>query len=125
MKDSFNKLFNINPKYSTIFAFIIGYILIDDLDVNEQNMLGEWIMLIAQTIVTNANSQNIIESRIKGNSININSKEIKSFYNPFIYNIDKLKNIINTLSPGENIDIKILSDYINDIKNKIDNIKID
>ena len=125
MKDSFNKLFNINPKYSTIFAFIIGYILIDELDVNEQNMLGEWIMLIAQTIVTNANSQNIIESRIKGNSININSKEIKSFYNPFIYNIDKLKNIINTLSPGENIDIKILSDYINDIKKKIDNIKID
>ena len=125
MKDSFNKLFNINPKYSTIFAFIIGYILIDDLDINEQNMLGEWIMLIAQTIVTNANSQNIIESRIKGNNININSKEIKSFYNPFIYNIDKLRNIINTLCPNENIDLKLLSDYINDLKRKIDNIKID
>ena len=123
MKDSFNKLFNTNPKYSTIFAFILGIILIDDLNTNEQNMLGEWIMLIAQTIVTNANSQNIIESRIQNNSININSKEIKSIYNPFIYNIDKLKSIINSLYPDCNIDI--LSDYLKNIKDKLDKIKID
>ena len=125
MKDSFNKLFNTNPKYSTIFAFLLGLILIDDLNTNEQNMLGEWIMLIAQTIVTNANSQTIIESRIKGNNININSKEAKSIYFPFIYNIDKIKEIINSLYPNTKIDTKILSDYLNDIKTKIDKLKID
>ena len=123
MKDSFNKLFNTNPKYSTIFAFILGIILIDDLNTNEQNMLGEWIMLIAQTIVTNANSQNIIESRLQNNNININSKEIKSIYNPFIYNIDKLKSIVNNLYPDCNIDV--LSNYLKDIKEKLDKIKID
>ena len=125
MKDSFNKLFNTNPRYSTIFAFILGLVLIDDLSTSEQNMLGEWIMLIAQTIVTNANGQYIIESRIKGDNININSKEVKSMYFPFIYNIDKIKDIISYIYPDTNIDTKILSDYINDIKNKIDKIKID
>ena len=125
MKDNFNKLFNTNPRYSTIFAFILGIVLIDDLDTSEQNMLGEWIMLIAQTIVTNANSQYIIESRIKGRQMNINSKEVKSIYFPFIYDIDKIKSIISTLYPDYNIDTKILSNYLNDIKNKIDKIKID
>ena len=125
MKDNFNKLFNTNPRYSTIFAFILGLVLIDDLDTSEQNMLGEWIMLIAQTIVTNANCQYLIESRIKGRQMNINSKEVKSIYFPFIYDIDKIKSIISTLYPDYNIDTKILSNYLNDIKNKIDKIKID
>ena len=125
MKDNFNKLFNTNPRYSTIFAFILGLVLIDDLDTSEQNMLGEWIMLIAQTIVTNANSQYLIESRIKGRQMNINSKEVKSIYFPFIYDIDKIKSIISTLYPDYNIDTKVLSNYLNDIKNKIDKIKID
>ena len=125
MKDSFNKIFNTNPRYSTIFAFILGLVLIDDLNTSEQNMLGEWIMLIAQTIVTNANSQYMIESKVKGDNININSKEVKSIYFPFIYNIDRLKNIIKAIYPDANIDTKILSNYLNDIKNKIDKIKID
>lgn len=125
MKDSFNKIFNTNPRYSTIFAFILGLVLIDDLNTNEQNMLGEWLMLIAQTIVTNANCQYLIESRIKGSQININSKEVKSIYNPFIYNIDKIRGIVSSLYKDDNFDIKILSDYLNDIKNKIDKIKID
>ena len=125
MSNSFNKLFNTNPRYSTILAFIIGLILIDDLNVNEQNMLGDWLMLVAQTIITNANSQNIIESRIKQNQININSKEVKCVYFPFIYDINKIRDIIKTLYPNDNIDTKILSDYINEIKAKLDKIKID
>lgn len=125
MKDSFNKLFNTNPRYSTIFAFILGLVLIDDLSVSEQNMIGEWLMLVGQTIVTNANSQSLIESRIQNNEININSKEAKSIYFPFIYNIDKIRDIIKTLYPNTNIDTKILSNYLDDIKRKIDKIKID
>ena len=125
MKENFNKIFNTNPKYSTILAFILGYILIDDLNTSEQNMLGEWIMLIAQTIVTNANSQYLIEQRTINNNININSKEIKSIYNPLIYNIDKLREIIKVIYPNEKININDLSNYLNEIKEKLNKIKID
>ena len=56
---------------------------------------------------------------------NINSKEIKSIYNPLIYNIDKLKSIIDILYPNEKINLNDLSSYLNEIKTKIDKIKID
>jgi hypothetical protein len=125
MKESFDKLFNTNPKYSTILATILGLILIDNLTSNEQDMLGGWLMLVSQTIVTNANSQKLIESRILKNSININSKELKSIYNPFIYDIDKIRDIILKLYPNELINIKDLSNYLEEVKKKLDKIKID
>ena len=116
-------LFNINPKYSTTAAFILGLILTDNLSAPEQNMLGNWILLIGQTILTNAGSQNWIETRIQSNNININSKEIKSIYNPIIYDINKIKEIINKLYPNNKKDIENLSKYLEAIKNKIDKIK--
>ena len=125
MKENFSKIFNTNPRYSTILAFILGLVLISDLNTNEQNMLGEWLMLVSQTVVTHANSQYLIEQRLKNNNININSKEIKSIYNPLIYNIDKLKSIIDILYPNEKINLNDLSSYLNEIKTKIDKIKID
>ena len=125
MKENFSKIFNTNPRYSTILAFILGLVLISDLNTNEQNMLGEWLMLVSQTVVTHANSQYLIEQRLKNNNININSKEIKSIYNPLIYNIDKLKSIIDILYPNEKINLNDLFSYLNEIKNKIDKIKID
>ena len=75
MNKIYNDIFCINPNISTSLSFILGLILIDDLSTVEQNMLGNWIMLIAQTIITHASSQNIIEAKIKGGSININSKK--------------------------------------------------
>ena len=118
-------LFNINPRYSTVLASIIGLLLIDDLSVSEQNMLGEWMMLIAQTIVTNANSQHLIETEVQNNNININSKEIKSIYNPILYNIDKLKSILKTIYPNNKECLEDISSYLSTIKDKIDKIKID
>ena len=51
---------NIEDKTLTTLAFVIGlalidnlYILIDDMTANEQNAVGNWIMLIAQTLCTN------------------------------------------------------------------------
>ena len=77
MRNSFNELFNTNPRYSTSIAFILGFLLIDDLTAYEQNELGNWIILVGQTILTNASAQNVIEGRIKGGIININSKVVK------------------------------------------------
>ena len=91
MRESYDDIFNTNPRYSTTIGFILGLVLVDSLTAPEQNMLGNWIILIGQTILTNAASQNIIESRISGGIININSKEVKCIYNPIIYDINKIR----------------------------------
>ena len=116
-------LFNTNPKLSTTLAFIIGLLLIDDLSADEQDMLGSWLMLISQTLVTNANSQTIIEERILNNQININSKEVKSIYNPLIYNIDKIRDIVKKIYPDQTIELDKLSKYLNHLIDKINQIK--
>lgn len=125
MNNSFNDIFNTNPRYSTSFAFLLGLILVDSLNAPEQNMLGNWIILLGQTILTNASAQNVIESRIQGNRLNINSKEIKSIYDPIVYNIDKIKDIVNKMYPNNSPELDILSKAINDLYNKINYIKKD
>ena len=44
---------NIEDKALTTLAFVIGLALIDNLSSTEQNAVGNWIMLIAQTLCTN------------------------------------------------------------------------
>ena len=39
-------------KMITITAFLIGYVLIDRLNSNEQNALGNFFMLVGQTLCT-------------------------------------------------------------------------
>lgn len=123
MKESFHEIFNTNPRYSTSVGFILGLLLVDNLSAPEQNMLGNWIILIGQTILTNAASQNIIESRISGNIININSKESKCIYNPPVYNIEKIKKIIKELYPNSDNDIDILKKTINNLQEEINKLK--
>lgn len=45
---------NVSPKVFSFSAVIVGYLLIDDLTANEQNALGNWLMLTAQVLCTNA-----------------------------------------------------------------------
>ncbi len=123
MKKSFKDLFNINPKYSTTLAFILGLILIDDLTYAEQNALGEWLILLGQTILTNSGFQLVIENKIIDNNLNINSKEIKSIYNPVSYDINKTKDIVKKLYPAFKNDINDLSKMVNELQNKINDIK--
>lgn len=123
MKKSYDDIFNTNPRYSTTIGFILGLVLVDDLTAPEQNMLGNWIILIGQTILTNAASQNIIESRISGNIININSKEVKCIYNPVIYDIDKIRKIIRDLYPNTSKDIDVIKNAINELNKKLDELK--
>ena len=125
MKKSYDDIFNVNPKYSTTIAYIIGLLLIDELTVPEQNTLGNWIMLIAQTIVTHAASQNVIEARIKGGGININDKKVKSFYNPSYYNIEKTKDIIDKAFPNHKFEIDAIINAINELNDKINELKKD
>ncbi len=125
MKECFEDLFNINPRYSTSISFILGLVLVDSLNTAEQNMIGNWIILLGQTILTNASAQNVIESRIQGTRYNINSKEVKSIYNPVYYDIDKIRKIIKQVYPNSINDINILYKSINELKNKIEQLKKD
>ena len=105
--------------------FILGLVLVDNLTAPEQNMLGNWIILIGQTILTNAASQNIIESRISGGIININSKEVKCIYNPIIYDMNKIRKIIKDVYPSSNRDIDVLKRAIDELNKKLDELKKD
>ena len=44
---------DVPPKLFTLSAVAIGYLLIDDNSANEQNALGNWLILIAQVLCTN------------------------------------------------------------------------
>ena len=45
---------NVSPEFFSLSAVALGYLLIDDLSANEQNALGNWLMLTAQVLCTNA-----------------------------------------------------------------------
>ena len=54
---------NVSPKIFSFSAVIVGYILIDDLTANEQNALGNWLMLVAQVLSTNAFYRAVMQER--------------------------------------------------------------
>ena len=79
---------NIPPKLFSLSAVAIGYLLIDDSTANEQNALGNWLMLVAQVLSTNAyykalmqerglNSENLTETG-KNNSYSFGDSRFKT-----------------------------------------------
>lgn len=54
---------NIPPKLFSLSAVVVGYILIDDLTANEQNAIGNWLMLVAQVLSTNAFYRAVMQER--------------------------------------------------------------
>lgn len=65
---------NISPKTFTLSAFILGDILVEDLTVDEQNTLGNWLDLVAQTIITNAGQEELIQNSKDKENKNIDIK---------------------------------------------------
>ena len=61
---------NMEPKIFSLSAVIVGYLLIDDLTANEQNALGNWLMLVAQVLCTNAFYKQVLSERKIKSSIN-------------------------------------------------------
>ena len=68
---------NVPPKVFSLSAIAVGYLLIDDLTANEQNALGNWLMLTAQVICTNAFYKQVEQER-NSNSQNNNSSNNQS-----------------------------------------------
>lgn len=94
---------NVSPKTFTATAIILGYILIDDLTANEQNALGNWLMLTAQVLCTNAFYKQVQQERQASqnnqNNPNISNEQgiemLEKMVNALKKEIDELKSSIN------------------------------
>lgn len=67
---------NIPPKLFSLSAVTVGYLLIDDTTANEQNALGNWLMLVAQILCTNAFYKQVMQERGLDNSNQNNENTI-------------------------------------------------
>ncbi len=61
---------NVSAKTFSLSAIVVGYLLIDDLTYNEQNALGNWLMLVAQVLCTNAFYKQVQAERNSNNGGN-------------------------------------------------------
>ena len=77
---------NLDPKLYNISSILIGLALIQNFTASEQNAIGNWFMTIGQILENNAAWQQVIEQRITGNTLNINSKKYKDTGNPYMDN---------------------------------------
>ena len=68
---------NIPAKLFSFSAVAVGYLLLDDATANEQNALGNWLMLVAQVLCTNAFYKQVQAERSNPSS-NANNYEINN-----------------------------------------------
>lgn len=90
-----NLIPNISPKAFSFSAVVVGYLLIDDMTANEQNALGNWLMLVAQVISTNAFYKQVMAER--GMDNNNNNNNINNQNNSNINEIIMLEKMIKAL----------------------------
>lgn len=72
---------NVPAKLFSLSAVVVGYILIDDLTANEQNALGNWLMLVAQVLSTNAFYREVRQERGLEPANSTESGRISNGYN--------------------------------------------
>lgn len=112
-------MYEFNTKYSpkafSFSAVIVGYLLIDDLTANEQNALGNWLMLVAQVISTNAFYKQVMAERGLDNSDAIKSRNAMNNQN------SKSNSNIDEVAILEKM-VKVLQKEIDDLKNNTSHI---
>ena len=90
-----------DAKLWTNICFIIAMSITDDLTANEQNAIGNWFMLLGQILCTTGALQQEIEEKIKGVTININSKQAKQNNSPFTENYIDIETLKRTIKKVE------------------------
>lgn len=89
-----NLIPNIPPKLFSLSAVAVGYLLIDDTTANEQNALGNWLMLVAQILCTNAFYKQVMQERGLDNTKNDSEQTIvmmKKMMDALQKEIDEIK----------------------------------
>lgn len=90
-----------NSKTYTLAALIIGYILIEELSVNDQNAVGNWLMTIGQILDGNAAIAQAIQNKIDANDNNNQNNNSNDLIMNYIKQdqktINELKSMIKKL----------------------------
>ena len=103
---------NVPPKAFSFSAVVIGYLLIDDTTANEQNALGNWLMLVAQVLCTNALYAQVQQERGNPNS------GARPGANPD-------PNVTNRNGPTDEETLEMLKKMVNALNKEIEEIKKD
>ena len=108
---------NIDPHVFTLIAVAVGYACIGDYNANEQNSIGNWIIMVGQYILTHAAQQQLIESRIENSNININSKKAKKGGSVFTDNNQ------NKSNQNQRPEVDFLMDAMKKMEKELERIK--
>lgn len=109
---------NIDPHVFSLIAVAVGYACVGDYNANEQNSIGNWLILVGQYILTHAAQQQLIESRIENSNVNINSKKHKNGQGgPFTDNENGKSN------QNQREEVDFLLDAVSKIQKELNNIK--
>ena len=108
---------NVPPKLFSLSAVVVGYILIDDMTANEQNAVGNWLMLVAQVLSTNAFYRAVMQER---------GLEPKESTETGRNNADTFSGSSSNSSPSDSPDnetVVMLEKMVHAMQTEIDNIK--
>ncbi|MCM1370706.1 MAG: hypothetical protein NC181_02290 [Clostridium sp.] len=115
---------NIPPKLFSLSAVVVGYILIDDMTANEQNAIGNWLMLVAQVLSTNAFYRAVMQERglepVGSTETGRNNSDTfaQGKYNQSSGNINTEQDRDQTIAMLEKM-IRAMQMEINEIKNNL------
>lgn len=120
-----NLIPNIPPKLFSGSAVVVGYLLIDDLTANEQNALGNWLMLVAQVLSTNAFYKQVMAERglyfgsPRSNNVQNNSQNTSGFSNRNNQN----SGCNDNCNSEEEVSIMMLEKMIKALQKEVCNLK--
>ena len=107
-----------NPHLYAMLAVTVGFAWVGDYNGNEQNSIGNWLILVGQYILTHAAEQQLIEARLENNNLNINSQKHKNGTGgPFTDNEQGKSN------QTQRDEVDFLLDAVEKIKRELNNLK--
>ena len=107
---------NLDPKIYDISAIVIGFALIGNLTAAEQNAIGNWFITLGQVLENNSAWQQVIENRLNGYNVNINSQKSKQTGDPFTDAEPWMKNPQNSKIDSLEKSIEIIKEQLKNMQ---------
>ena len=109
---------NTDPHLFAMLAVTVGFASVGDYNANEQNSIGNWLILVGQYILTHAAQQQLIEARLENNNLNTNSKKHKNGTGgPFT------DNELGKSNQTQRDEVEFLLDAVAKIEKELNNLK--
>lgn len=109
---------NTDPHLFAMLAVTVGFASVGDYNANEQNSIGNWLILVGQYILTHAAQQQLIEARLENNNLNTNSKKHKNGTGgPFT------DNEMGKSNQPQRDEVEFLLDAVEKIRQELNNLK--